>query len=58
MFSSMRIKNSFVDLNFQLNENVNSSFSEKSVFFTRASYDVLEGSIGDFFVSLNEPSEL
>ena len=48
----------FVDLNFQLNENVNSSFSEKSVFFTQPSYSIAEGSIGNFFVSLGSPSEL
>jgi hypothetical protein len=52
------IEKCFVDLNFQLNENVNSSFSEKSVFFTRASYDIIEGSIGNFFVSLDSPSQL
>ena len=52
------IEKCFVDLNFQLDENVNSSFPEKSAYFTRASYDILEGSIGDFFVSLNNPSEL
>jgi hypothetical protein len=48
----------FVDLNFQLNENVNSSFSEKSVFFTQPSYSIAEGSVGNFFVSLGSPSEL
>lgn len=48
----------FVDLNFQLNENVNSSFSEKSVFFTQPSYSIAEGSVGNFFVSLSSPSEL
>ena len=48
----------FVDLNFQLNENVNSSFSEKSVFFTQPSYNIAEGSVGNFFVSLGSPSEL
>jgi hypothetical protein len=47
-----------VDLNFQLNENVNSSFSEKSVFFTQPSYSIAEGSVGNFFVSLGSPSEL
>jgi len=52
------IEQCFVDLNFQLNENVNSSFFEKSVYFTQPSYDVAEGSIGNFFVSLSGPSEL
>lgn len=52
------IEQCFVDLNFQLNENVNSPFSEKSVFFTQPSYSIAEGSVGNFFVSLSSPSEL
>lgn len=52
------IEQCFVDLNFQLNENVDSFFFEKSVYFTRASYDIAEGSVGNFYVSLNQPSEL
>jgi hypothetical protein len=47
-----------VDLNFQLNENVNSFIPTRSVSFGSSSYSIPEGTIGNFSVSLSAPSDL
>lgn len=52
------IEKCFVDLNFQTNEDVNSSIPIKNVNFGNSSYDIPEGLTGNFSVSLSSPSTL
>jgi hypothetical protein len=52
------IEKCFVDLNFQLNEDVNTFLPVRSVSFSDSSYNILEGGVGNISVSLNESSVL
>jgi hypothetical protein len=52
------IEKCFVDLNFQLNENVKSFIPINNVRFSSSLYSIPEGSVGTFSVNLSNPSSL
>lgn len=52
------IEKCFVDLNFQLNENVNTFLPIRRASFSSSVYNISEGNIGNISITLNSPSAL
>lgn len=52
------IEKCFVDLNFQLNEDVNTFLPIRTATFSSSIYNISEGNIGNISITLNSPSVL